>query len=87
MLGLAHYPSVMELLQPRVKREVATKIVQVGNRGAWGKGAFWRLVVVLSMPVHQCTAVGRGERAFPQGTAQALRACPAPMPFTTCPHL
>lgn len=30
VLGLAHYPSVMELLQPRVKREVATKIVQVG---------------------------------------------------------
>lgn len=28
MLGLAHYPSVMELLQPRMKREVATRIVQ-----------------------------------------------------------
>ena len=29
VLGLAHYPSVMELLQPRMKREMATKIVQV----------------------------------------------------------
>ncbi|KAL4854485.1 Vacuolar protein sorting-associated protein 35B [Chlorella vulgaris] len=28
VLGLAHYPSVMELLQPRMKREVATRIVQ-----------------------------------------------------------
>ncbi|EFN52770.1 hypothetical protein CHLNCDRAFT_54198 [Chlorella variabilis] len=28
VLGLAHYPSVMELLQPRMKREMATKIVQ-----------------------------------------------------------
>ncbi|KAI7841140.1 hypothetical protein COHA_005110 [Chlorella ohadii] len=33
VLGLAHYPSVMELLQPRVKREVATKIVQTVLRG------------------------------------------------------
>ncbi|KAL4440093.1 hypothetical protein ABPG75_003094 [Micractinium tetrahymenae] len=28
VLGLTHYPSVMELLQPRMKREMATKIVQ-----------------------------------------------------------
>jgi hypothetical protein len=29
VLGLGHYPSVMELLQPRMKREMAAKIVQV----------------------------------------------------------
>ncbi|PSC73631.1 vacuolar sorting-associated 35B-like [Micractinium conductrix] len=28
VLGLSHYPSVMELLQPRMKREMAIKIVQ-----------------------------------------------------------
>ncbi|KAL4438691.1 hypothetical protein ABPG77_006295 [Micractinium sp. CCAP 211/92] len=33
VLGLAHYPSVMELLQPRMKREMATKIVQTLLRG------------------------------------------------------
>ena len=28
VLGLAHYPALMELLQPRMKREMATRIVQ-----------------------------------------------------------
>lgn len=28
VLGLGHFPSVMELLQPRMKREMAGKIVQ-----------------------------------------------------------
>ena len=28
VLGLAHYPALLELLQPRMKREMATRVVQ-----------------------------------------------------------
>ena len=33
MLGLAHYPSLMDLLQPRTQREMAAKIVGALLRG------------------------------------------------------
>lgn len=40
VLGLAHYPSVLGLLRPAMRREMATKIVQVGVLvgvyGGWG---------------------------------------------------